>query len=238
MEGKSVPNVTFKILTHEGLVPITSEEIFKGKKVAVFSLPGAFTPTCSAKHLPRYNALAHIFKQYGFDDIVCVSVNDPFVMKEWAKDQEASNVRLLPDGNGDFTQGMGMLVEKYDLGFGKRSWRYSMIVNNMVVEKMFVEPKKPGDPYEVSDADTMLHYVDPNIKIPGIFTLITRAGCPHCKRAIKLLEKKGLRYEAIELSRHFTSESLSAMSGNHTTPQVFHEGKIIGGADELAKFLA
>eukprot|EP00033_Pygsuia_biforma_P000095 GCRY01000122.1.p2 GENE.GCRY01000122.1~~GCRY01000122.1.p2 ORF type:complete len:239 (+),score=56.20 GCRY01000122.1:246-962(+) len=238
MEGKSVPNVTFKILTANGLEPITTDDLFKGKKVAVFSLPGAFTPTCSAKHLPRFNALAHIFKQKGFDDIICFSVNDPFVMKEWGKDQEAENVRLIPDGNGEFSQGMGQLVDKADLCFGKRSWRYSMIVKDKIVEKMFIEPNKPGDPYEVSDADTMLHYVDPNLKIPGVYTLITRAGCPHCRRAVELLEKKGLRYETVQLDRKFTSESLFAMSGNHTTPQIFHEGKVIGGADELAKLLA
>ena len=115
---------------------------------------GAFTPTCSSSHLPRYNELAPVFKQYGVDDILVVSVNDTFVMNAWKEAEEAHNVKFIPDGNGTFTEGMGMLVGKDDLGFGKRSWRYSMLVKNGVVEKMFIEPNEPGDPFKVSDADT------------------------------------------------------------------------------------
>ena len=124
MEGKSVPNVTFPVRQGEQWHHLTSAEIFNNKTVVVFSLPGAFTPTCSSTHLPRYNELANVFKQNGVDDIVCVSVNDTFVMNAWAQYQEAENITLLPDGNGEFTDGMGMLVDKNDLGFGKRSWRY------------------------------------------------------------------------------------------------------------------
>ena len=112
---------------------MTSDDIFKGKTVVVFSLPGAFTPTCSSTHLPRYNELAPAFFANGVDAIVCVSVNDAFVMNEWAAGQECANVTMLPDGNGEFTDGMGMLVDKSDLGFGKRSWRYSMLVKDGVV---------------------------------------------------------------------------------------------------------
>ena len=105
------------------------------KKVVVFSLPGAFTPTCSSTHLPRYNELAKEFFALGVDEIVCISVNDTFVMNAWKADQECENVTVIPDGNGEFTKGMGMLVSKDDLGFGDRSWRYSMYVVNGVVEK-------------------------------------------------------------------------------------------------------
>jgi glutathione-dependent peroxiredoxin len=158
-EGQRVPNVTFRTRRDNEWVNITSDELFKGKTVVVFSLPGAFTPTCSSTHLPGYNQLAKAFQTNGVDSIVCMSVNDTFVMNEWAKDQEADNVTLIPDGNGEFTEGMGLLVDKTDLGFGKRSWRYSMLVKDCVIEKMFIEPEEPGDPFKVSDADTMLRYI-------------------------------------------------------------------------------
>ncbi len=141
----------------------STDEIFKGKRVVVFSLPGAFTPTCSSNHLPRYEALYDDFKALGIDDVICLSVNDAFVMYQWGKSQGAEKVFLLPDGNGEFTRKMGMLVDKSNLGFGMRSWRYSMVVNDGEIEKMFVEPgyddNCPTDPFEVSDADTMLNYL-------------------------------------------------------------------------------
>ena len=167
-----VPNVTFKTRIRdesvEGPNPfrwqdMTTQEIFGGKRVVVFSLPGAFTPTCSSTHLPRYEELYDEIKAQGVDAVVCVSVNDAFVMFQWGKQQGVKNIFLLPDGNGEFTRKMGMLVEKTNLGFGSRSWRYSMVVNDMEIEKIFVEPDYgdncPTDPFEVSDADTMLAYL-------------------------------------------------------------------------------
>src|SRR6186997_2305900 len=115
-EGKKVPQVTFRTRVDNDWKNVSSDEIFKGRTVVVFSLPGAFTPTCSSTHLPRYNELAPAFFANGVDSIVCISVNDAFVMNEWAKDQETANVILVPDGNGEFTGGMGMLVDKSDLG--------------------------------------------------------------------------------------------------------------------------
>ncbi|MCP4184073.1 MAG: peroxiredoxin [Hyphomicrobiales bacterium] len=142
---------------------LSSEEIFKGRNVVVFSLPGAFTPTCSTSHLPRYEELYDEFKAQGVDEIVCISVNDAFVMFQWGKAQEAENVFLLPDGNGEFTRKMGMLVDKSNLGFGMRSWRYSMYVEDGEINKLFSEAgyqdNCPTDPFEVSDADTMLAYL-------------------------------------------------------------------------------
>src|SRR3954453_6878081 len=164
-EGQRVPTVTFHLRENNAWKDVTTDELFAGKTVVVFSLPGAFTPTCSSTHLPRYNELAPAFHANGVDSILCISVNDTFVMNEWAKDQEADNVVLVPDGNGEFTEGMGMLVDKTDLGFGKRSCRYSMLVKDGVVQKMFIEPQKPGDPFEVSDADTMLQYINPKAKL-------------------------------------------------------------------------
>lgn len=167
-----VPDVVFKTRVRDESVggsnpyrwqDLTTQEIFGGKKVVVFSLPGAFTPTCSSNHLPRYEELYEEFKAQGVDTIICVSVNDAFVMFQWGQKVGAKNVFLLPDGNGEFTRKMGMLVDKSNLGFGMRSWRYSMLVNDGNVEKIFVEPdfgdNCPIDPFEVSDADTMLAYL-------------------------------------------------------------------------------
>jgi peroxiredoxin len=167
-----VPDVVFKTRVRDESVggpnpyrwqDLTAQDIFGGKKVVVFSLPGAFTPTCSSNHLPRYEELYDEFKALGVDQIVCVSVNDAFVMFQWGQKIGAKNVFLLPDGNGEFTRKMGMLVDKSNLGFGLRSWRYSMLVNDGKIEKIFVEPdfadNCPTDPFEVSDADTMLAYL-------------------------------------------------------------------------------
>ncbi len=145
-EGQNIPQVTFRTRRDHDWADVTSDEIFKGKTVVVFSLPGAFTPTCSSTHVPRYNQLVPAFKRHGVDEVVCISVNDAFVMNEWRNEQKAFNVTFMPDGNGDFSRGMGMLVPKNDLGFGDRSWRYSMLVKDGVVEKMFIEPNVPGDP--------------------------------------------------------------------------------------------
>ncbi len=237
-EGKRVPQVTFRTRADGQWKNVTTDELFKGRTVVVFSLPGAYTPTCSSSHLPRYNELAPTFRKLGIDDIVVVSVNDAFVMSEWQKDQNAPNITFIPDGNGAFTEGMGLLVDKSDLGFGKRSWRYSMLVKDGVVDKMFIEPQKEGDPFEVSDADTMLGYIAPREKAPEPVTIFAKAGCPHCARAKELLEANGVVYEEVALGKGITSSTLRAVSGAGTTPQVFIGGKLIGGADDLEKYFA
>lgn len=169
---EKVPNIVFKTRVRDESIPgpnpyrwqdLTTQEIFGGKRVVVFSLPGAFTPTCSTSHLPRYEELYENFKALGIDQVICISVNDAFVMFQWGKLQGAQNVFLLPDGNGEFTRKMGMLVDKSNLGFGMRSWRYSMVVDDGTIEKIFIEPGFEDvcqiDPFEVSDADTMLAYL-------------------------------------------------------------------------------
>ncbi|MFT2110659.1 peroxiredoxin [Marinomonas sp. 2405UD68-3] len=170
--SNTVPSVVFKTRVRNdelgGPNPfewkdVSSDDLFKGKNVVVFSLPGAFTPTCSTSHLPRFEELYSEFTAQGIDAVVCISVNDAFVMYQWGKSQNAENVFLLPDGNGDFTRQMGMLVKKDNLGFGMRSWRYAMHVENGEIVKMFSEAgfqdDAPADPFEVSDADTMLNYL-------------------------------------------------------------------------------
>ena len=171
--GNQVPAATFVTRVRDGAVgsdnpyrwqKITSADLFAGRRVVLFALPGAFTPTCSSTHLPRYEALHDDFKARGIDDVICLSVNDAFVMFQWGRQLGVRKVTLLPDGNGEFTRKMGMLVRKDNLGFGIRSWRYAMIVQNQVIQKLFVEAgfrdDSADDPFEVSDADTVLAWLD------------------------------------------------------------------------------
>jgi glutaredoxin-like protein len=236
-EGQRVPDVTFRTRENDHWKDVTTGEIFGGKTVACFALPGAFTPTCSSTHLPRYEELAAALRAAGVDDIVCVAVNDAFVMEAWGRDQHVRAVRLIADGNGAFTEQMGMLVDKTDLGFGKRSWRYAMLVRDGVIERMFIEPERDGDPFEVSDADTMLHHLDPTAVAPTDVTLFTTPGCPHCARAKRMLDEHGTAYEEIVLANGVTRRSLRAVTGADTVPQIFIDGRRIGSADDLARHL-
>ncbi|WP_409523454.1 glutathione peroxidase [Nitrincola sp. MINF-07-Sa-05] len=238
-EGQRVPDVTFRTRQGNEWVNLTTDELFKGKTVVLFALPGAFTPTCSSTHLPRYNELAPVLSGCGVDSIICLSVNDAFVMNAWAADQNVENIMMLPDGNGEFSEGMGMLVDKQELGFGKRSWRYSMLVKDGVIEKMFIESETGGDPFRFSDADTMLNYINPNAVQPKRITVMSKPGCPHCVRAKQALGQKGLRYEEIVLgSKGISYSSLTAITGRGTTPQIYVDGQLVGGADELEQWLA
>lgn len=172
IEGKKVPSVVFKTRVRDESIggdnpyrwqDVSSDELFKGKNVVVFALPGAFTPTCSATHLPGYEAAYDDLKAAGVDEVYCLSVNDAFVMNQWGKHQKADKVKLIPDGSGLFTKEMGMLVKKDNLGFGERSWRYSFYAEDGIIKKAFVEDgfsdNCPSDPFEVSDAQTMLTYL-------------------------------------------------------------------------------
>ncbi|WP_298159393.1 glutathione peroxidase [Ferrovum sp.] len=238
LEGKPVPKVTFKTRTHGQWKDVTTDELFQGQTVVVFALPGAYTPTCSGTHLPRYKELANLFRANGVNEIVCLAVNDAFVMNEWQKDQGADNLRMIPDGNGEFAAGMGLLVDKSEVGFGKRSWRYSMLVKNGVIEKMFIEPEKEGDPLEVSDAETMIKYINPKAVVPEPVLIFSKPGCPYCARAKALLESRGVIYDEISLGKHITSSTLHAVSGSRTWPQVFIGGRLIGSADDLEAHFA
>jgi len=235
-EGHKVPNVTFKTRVNGEFVDVTSDDIFSNRTVAVFSLPGAFTPTCSSTHLPRYNELAGVFRENGVDEIVCLSVNDAFVMDAWKEHQEAGNITLIPDGNGEFSEGMGMLVDKSAIGFGKRSWRYSMLVKDGVIDKMFIEPDVPGDPFEVSDADTMLDYINPNARKPQAVSIITKPGCSFCASAKAILADNGLDYEEIVLGNDATLCSVRAITGKESVPQVFIDGEYIGDSEALQDY--
>lgn len=235
--GQPVPEVTFKTRNDHDWVDVSSKDLFRNKTVILFSLPGAFTPTCSSTHVPRYNQLAPLFRANGVDDIICISVNDAFVMNQWQEEQKAFNLTFMPDGSGDFTRSMGLLVNKDDLGFGERSWRYSMLVRNGVIEKMFIEPEVPGDPFGVSDADTMLSYIAPRQAKPANVTIFSRKGCPFCVRAKGLLNDAGLEFEELLLNRDYEERTLRAVSNSTSVPQVFVDGELIGDSSNLEKWL-
>ena len=151
--GDAIPDIQLSLATAEGPIPVKTGEYFKGKRVALFAVPGAYTPTCSAKHLPSYVEKAADLKAKGIDEIVGTSVNDPFVMGAWNKDQGSEDITMLADGNGEFAHALGLEMDGSKYGMGQRSQRYSMIVNDGVVEQVNVEA--PGE-YSASSAETML----------------------------------------------------------------------------------
>lgn len=167
--GELVPQVVFKTRVRDESIggdnpykwqDVTTDDLFAGKRVVLFSLPGAFTPTCSTYQLPGFEALYEQFKEKGVDEIYCMSVNDTFVMNAWAKDQNLKNVKVIPDGNGEFVEGLGMLVEKNNLGFGKRSWRFAALVSDRVITNWFEEPghidNADDDPYGETKPENVL----------------------------------------------------------------------------------
>jgi peroxiredoxin len=169
MEGMMVPKITFHTRVRDESIggdnpyrwqDVTSEDLFRDKKVILFSLPGAFTPTCSTYQLPDFEKLFPEFQKKGIEEIYCMSVNDSFTMNAWAKDQGLKNVKVVPDGSGLFTNGMEMLVSKDNLGFGQRSWRYAAVIDDGIVQKAFIEPGKmdncPDDPYGESKPQNIL----------------------------------------------------------------------------------
>jgi peroxiredoxin len=172
-DGVCVPDVTFKVRVRDESIggdnpfkwqDFTSKDYFGGKRVVVFSLPGAFTPTCSTFQVPGFEQNYETIKQMGIDEIYVISVNDTFVMRKWMMDQNVCKVKYIPDGNGEFSRHMGMLVDKSNLGFGYRSWRYAMVVNNGVVEKWFEEPGREDncetDPYGETSPENIMEYLN------------------------------------------------------------------------------
>jgi peroxiredoxin/glutaredoxin len=238
VEGSRVPDVELAELRDGTVRRIRSDDLFRGRHVILFALPGAFTPTCSTAHVPGYVARLQDFKQAGIEDIICLSVNDPYVMDAWQRSEKARGIRFVADSRGEFTAAMGMSVDHQAAGLGTRSWRYSMLVNDGTIEKMFIEPDKPGDPFEVSDADTLFKYLRPNQHSVGPAFMLAREGCPHCARAKDLLDKSGIAYEAVHVGDELTMQGVKAASGTATVPQVFLGGKLIGGADKLAEYLS
>ena len=158
--GDKFPEGVFRVKGSDGIKEITTDEYFANKKVVLFALPGAFTPTCSTYQLPNFEKLYDEFESLGIDKIYCLSVNDAFVMNAWAKDQNLKKVEVIPDGSAEFTRKMGMLVKKDNLGFGLRSWRYAMLVEDKVVNNMWIEEgftdNAEGDNYGISSPESIL----------------------------------------------------------------------------------
>jgi len=236
-EGVQVPDVVLSEMRDGKVSRVSSSELFKGRRVILFALPGAFTPTCSTAHVPGYVARLNDFRSAGIDDVVCLSVNDPFVMEAWQRSEKAEGIRFVADPFAEFTEAMGMSVDHRDASLGIRSWRYSMLVADGKIDKMFIEPDVPGDPFEVSDAETLFHYLRPAEKTLGPAFLLARHGCPHCARAKELLNGRGIAFEAIYLGDELSMQGVRAASGAATVPQVFMGGKLVGGADQLAEYL-
>ena len=162
-QGDNLPQINFRVRSLGEWIDTNTDTYFKGKRVILFSLPGAFTPTYSSKQLQGLEKQADVFKEHGIEEIYCMSVNDSFVMNAWAADQKLENVKVIPDGNGEFTDQVGMLCSKRDKCFGNRSWRYAAIINDGTVEKVFIEPGKtddtPEDPYGESSPENVLKYL-------------------------------------------------------------------------------
>lgn len=165
-EGQRVPQVTFKIFAKMGWSDLSTADLFAHKTLVVFAVPGAFTCPYSPIQLLGYNEYAEVFRANGVDGILCISVNDPFSLATWAQEEGADQVRFIPDVNGDFTRGMGMMVDLSDKGMGQRSLRYSMLVKDGVIEKMFIEQDGVETMPVVSNAETMLNYINPEAEKP------------------------------------------------------------------------
>lgn len=236
-EGAPIPEAQLYIDDHGRSRGISTRELFAGKTMIVFALPGAFTPTCSSQHLPRYEELVPEFRKQGVDAVICVAVNDSFVMAEWGRNQGISEVGLYGDGNGSFSKAMGMLLDDSERGMGMRSRRYSMLVRDGRIEKMLAEADEPGDPYKVSDADTMLDHLAPKTARPPRIAILTKPGCPHCAEAKERLREANLRFDEVTLADSSRMRIVGALSGASTVPQVFVDGKLIGDSQGLDAYL-
>ncbi len=172
-QGQRVPQVTFKTRVRDESIggdnpfrwqDVKTDDIFKDRRVVIFSLPGAFTPTCSTFQVPGFEANYRAIKDMGIDEIYVVSVNDTFVLRKWLIDQNVCHIKFIPDGNGEFTQALDMLVDKSNLGFGSRSWRYAAVVDNGVIEQWFEEPGRidncETDPYGETSPESVMNYLE------------------------------------------------------------------------------
>lgn len=234
LEGRRVPHCVFRMRWGGKMADVGSDDLFEGKRVVLFGLPGAFTPTCSSAHVPRFVELAPFLRRHGVDDVLCIAVNDAHVMEAWQREQKADLITFVPDGNGDFHRALGLLVDKRANGMAQRARRYAMVVNDGVIETALVERDDPeGDPYDVSSADEVCRVLGLGDERPEDIVVFTRPDCAWSERAKRLLDRKGLPYEAVDLH----PRGVRAVSGATTTPQVFAGGKCIGGFEDLERWL-
>lgn len=232
--GHHVPQVMFRIRDNYRWVSRSSDDFFKNKRVILFALPGAFTPICSTLHLPSYNDYYDTFRANGIDDVLCLAVNDGFVLEAWKKAEKADKITMLPDVDGEFSINLGFLVNKSDMCLGNRSWRYSMVVDNGVIEKMFLEPEGRGnDPYGASSAENMLHYLNPEAELPDSVTVYSKHGCLECEKVKDILKKHHVPYEEFFLHDDFSIKTVKALSGSSSLPQVFINGRRMKNLQEI-----
>jgi glutaredoxin-like protein len=237
-EGQRIPDVQLAETINGEVRTVSSAELLSRGRVVLFALPGAFTPTCSTAHVPGYVSLLDEFKSADIADVICLSVNDPYVMQAWQESEQAQGIHFVADPFAEFTNAMGMSVDNRESLLGTRSWRYSMLVVDGTIEKMFIEPEEGDDPFKVSDAETMLEYLRPGRKRVGPVLMLARHGCPYCQRAKALLTERGIQFETVSLGDGgLTMRGVKAASGRTTVPQIFIGGKLIGGSDELGQFL-
>jgi peroxiredoxin/glutaredoxin len=235
--GTRVPRAELAELRRGRVQRFSSDELFARRKVVLFALPGAFTPTCSTAHVPGYLARLNDFRDSGIDEVICLSVNDPYVMEAWQRSEKAQAIRFVADPEAQFTRAMGLAVTHEDKGLGVRSRRYSMLVEDGTIESIFIEADTPDDPLKVSDADTLWRHWRPSQKGRVCAFMFARHGCPHCARAEELLNRDGIAHDAIYLGEDLTMIGVRAATGATTLPQIFIEGKLVGGADQLERFL-
>jgi glutathione-dependent peroxiredoxin len=194
-EGQKVPAVDLAEVQDGKVRSVSASDLVRGRRVVLFALPGAFTPTCSTAHVPGYVAFLSQFKAAGIADVICLSVNDPYVMRAWQQSEKAHGIHFLADPYAEFTKAMGMDVDHRESLLGTRSWRYSMLIDDGTIEKMFIERDEGDDPFEVSDAETMLAHLHPGKQAlgpgshsgaPRLSSLPARKGSPeaarHCVR--------------------------------------------------------
>jgi glutaredoxin-like protein len=235
-EGQALPEISLRQYKDNVWYEVNTKDLF-AEKTVIYGLPGAFTPTCQQLQTPSYEKLAPIFEELGVKNIVMTTVNDPFVTDAWRRELGVERVQFLADGNGDFAEAIGALVDKSELNFGKRSWRYAMVINQGKVEKLFVEPNEPGDPYGESAPETILEYLSPGHTLPKNVTVLTKFGCGFCVKAKDLLKEAGIEFKELQLSKDIDITHLQALSGTTTVPQVFIDGEAIGGSDKLEAWL-
>jgi peroxiredoxin/glutaredoxin len=236
--GMRVPCAELIELRHGLVEHVASTVLFDSRRVILFALPGAFTPTCSTAHVPGYVARLNDFRDTGIDDVICLAVNDPYVMNAWQRSERAQGIRFVADPEATFTCAMGMSVSYTEKGLGLRSRRYSMLIDDGTIESIFIEELRPDDPLEVSDADTMWRHWRPNQPGRGSAFMFARHGCAYCARAEELLQRHGIVHDAMYLGDELTMVGVRAATGATTLPQVFIEGKLIGGAEQLAEYLS
>jgi peroxiredoxin/glutaredoxin len=223
--GHRLPSVTFNIRENYRWVARTTEYFFRNKRVVIFALPGAFTPVCSSLHLPSYNDLYDTLRANGVDDVYCLAVNDGFVLEAWKRAEKAEKITMLPDVDGEFSRRLGFLVDRRGDRLGERSWRYAMVVDDQVIEKMFIEAPAAGpDPYGASSAEAVLRYLNPAIALPDSVTIFAKHGCLECEGAKAILRRHRVPFEEFVLNEDFSIKTVKALSGSTALPQIFVNG--------------